>query len=111
MRLCDPFSYFLLISLLLPQLSAINFQGSLQPRSVHLEGLLKMDLLSTFGAFLLVADGLRLSYISHIDFNRLTVCLVFLKAAFVTTGPSFLNLLSNTLIRNISSTPNMSAAA
>jgi hypothetical protein len=44
MRLCDPFSEWLLTSLLLPQLSAINFQSSLQ--SVHLE-----DLLSTFRTF------------------------------------------------------------
>ena len=41
---------------------------------------------------LAAALGLKLSYISHIFFNLRIVVLVFLNAAFVTTGPSFLNL-------------------
>ena len=44
---------------------------------------------------LAVALGLKLSYISHIFFNLRIVVLVFLHAALVTTGPSFLNLLVN----------------
>ena len=42
------------------------------------------------------AAGRKSSYMSHMFFNLRIVLFVYLNAAFVTTGPSFLNLLSKT---------------